>query len=36
MAEPGTEHEIFDDDSGRWQVATRASIYLLDLDQRTC
>ena len=29
-----TRQELTDDDTGRWQVTTETSIYLLDLDQR--
>ncbi len=27
--------ELVDDDSGRWQITTHSSIYILDLGQRT-
>ena len=33
--EPLTLPELLDDDTGRWQVTTQTSIYLLDLDHRT-
>lgn len=33
--QPLTVTELTDADSGRWQITTEASIYILDLDQRT-
>jgi hypothetical protein len=33
--EPVTVAELFDDDTGRWQITTQTSIYVLDLDQRS-
>ena len=27
-----TVDELFDDDTGRWQITTQTSIYILDLD----
>ena len=33
--QPVTVEELFDDDTGRWQITTQTSIYILDLDQRT-
>ena len=33
--EPVTIDQLFDDDTGRWQITTQTSIHLLDLDQRT-
>lgn len=32
---PVTLTELTDQHTGRWQITTEASIYLLDLDQRT-
>ena len=33
--EPLTVEELFDDDTGRWQITTQTSVYVLDLDQRS-
>jgi hypothetical protein len=33
--QPLTVTELTDDDTGRWQITTETSIYLLDLDART-
>jgi hypothetical protein len=32
---PVTVEKLTDTDGGRWQVTTRTSIYLIDLDRRT-